>query len=103
MGLRGEGDCGERVIVVLGLDYFRVELLEKARAAHPHGLLVCEACGWVWLTMDDAKINHSSDGLGVCCRNEIDCYRRRVDRVGPPSPGWEVEPSKKKRKRRRID
>lgn len=58
-------------------DVFRNELLEKARSTNKHGLLICEECGWVWLAMETARINGSSDGLGVVCLELNDCMRRR--------------------------
>ncbi len=65
-------------------DVFREELLEKARAAHPHGLLICSICGWSWLTMETAKINPSLEGnFPVGCRDEFDCFRRQQVKMAP--------------------
>jgi hypothetical protein len=58
-------------------DVFRVDLLEKARSTNKHGLLVCEECGFAWLTLETAKIDASSDGLGVRCFEMADCMRRQ--------------------------
>ena len=64
-------------------DVFREELLEKARSAQKHGLLICEGCGWSWLTMETAKISASMDNYGVCCLDENDCYRRSAMKMRP--------------------
>lgn len=65
-------------------DVFRVELLEKARSAHPQGLLVCEACGWSWLTIETAKIDPSlGSGFCVACANDADCFRRSSMNMKP--------------------
>lgn len=55
---------------------FREELLEKARTANKHGLLVCDGCGWSWLTMETATIDWSLGGYGVSCSDRSECVRR---------------------------
>lgn len=57
-------------------DVFRAELLEKARSANKHGLLICESCGWSWLTIETARIDTNLDGYGVRCLDLNDCIRR---------------------------
>lgn len=69
------------MIVLCGEWYFRVELLEKARAAHPHGLLVCDCCGFAWLTMETAKIGVFGN---PSCLDEFDCYRRSQMNMARP-------------------
>lgn len=64
-------------------DLFRTELLEKARSASEHGLLVCESCGWSWLTLETATIDWSLDGYGVACGDRMDCVRRNFMRMRP--------------------
>lgn len=68
------------MILVLN-DLLRVELLEKARAAHRHGLIVCEACGFAWLTVETARIGIFG---GPMCMDEYDCVRRAEMRIGLP-------------------
>ncbi len=60
---------------------FRVELLEKARDCHPNGLLVCNSCGWSWLTLEDAAIDISASGTGVECDDRNACARRSSMRM----------------------
>lgn len=68
-------------MIIVTEEFFRVELLEKARAAHKHGLLVCEGCGFVWLTVETARIGVFG---GPMCRDENDCVRRAEMRIGRP-------------------
>lgn len=63
-------------------DGFR-DLLEKARTANPHHLLVCGRCGWSWLTLADAKPDDYDYGTYVICSDEFECQRRVQMRMKP--------------------
>jgi hypothetical protein len=64
-------------------DLYREEMLEKARSAHKYGLLICESCGWSWLTKETATISWSLDNFGVCCIDKSDCFRRLFMKMKP--------------------
>jgi hypothetical protein len=76
-------------------DVHREELLDRAKEAHPHGLLVCARCRFVWLNKDTAKVDLDGE---VVCMEDRECFRRRIDLVGPPADEWREKP-KRKRKR----
>ena len=62
-------------------DAYRVPLLEDARKAHSHGLLICASCNWAWLSIDTAKVENTLSRLIVVCRNDYDCVRRQEMRM----------------------
>lgn len=55
-------------------DFLRIQLLE--RILSERGILICAACGWVWLTINTAKISPIMKNFAVVCRNDYDCFRR---------------------------
>lgn len=71
---------------------FRVEILEKIRAAHPNGLLVCEDCGWSWLTIETAAVSCYGSGTGVECLDRYECARRSGMRMKVFKPSKKSKP-----------
>lgn len=80
---------------------FRDEIVQRSRESHKHGLLVCARCGFAWLTEETAGADDMD--FVVICDDQNECFRRRRDRVGPPSPEWDFqEPKTEKRRRRKA-
>lgn len=52
---------------------FGDRLFEQAKASNPLGFLVCQRCGWAWLTVETAGIDWEWE---VVCRSKFDCFRR---------------------------
>ena len=73
---------------------FRVEILEKIRAAHPNGLLVCDSRGWSWLTIETAKVSCYGGGTGVECAILDDCVRRLGMRMKVFEPSMKSKPGR---------
>ncbi len=71
----------------------RVELVEQARGANRHGLLVCGSCGWSWLTTADADPDDLSETY-VVCRDKGECVRRSGMRMRTFSPSARSVPGR---------